>query len=403
MSEKVKFGDLFAGGGGVSTGAYSIPGLDVVWALNHDEQSIKLHEANHPETRHYKADIRNQNEKVLEKIDILWASLECTNYSNAKGGLPRDADSRTLAWELPRYALHTEPSYIIIENVREFMAWGPLDEKGKPIERKKGIEYLKWVQYMKDIGWSNYEYRMLNAADFGCHTKRIRYFGIFSKPGHKISWKEQTHHPQSKNLLNLPKWKPAKECINFEKEGKSIFNRKKPLSEKTIQRIARGINKFYPSFTFLMKYYGTGDNVVSIDEPLHTITTKDRHAIVNIEKKHFITDHCWASTQQTLEQPLNTQLTWQTKQLITIEKKKLLDSLEKNNPEFDIKMRFLSADELAKISGFPDGYFNKIKISKKDQIKMIGNAVPIEQAIAVIEPINNNLIDYIALNKKAIS
>ena len=133
------WGDLFAGAGGTTTGAFAVQGIKVAWALNHSKEAIYTHELNHPETVHYHADIKDMDEHKLCQVDGLWASLECTNFSNAKGGLPREEDSRTLAWELVRYITWCKPKYIVIENVREFMSWGPLDNKGKPLSRDKGL------------------------------------------------------------------------------------------------------------------------------------------------------------------------------------------------------------------------------------------------------------------------
>jgi len=493
IPKTVTFGDLFAGGGGVTTGALSIPGVKVLWALNHDRISILTHEKNHPETRHFQADIRTQDEKELDRIDILWASLECTQFSNAKGGKPKDADSRTLADEMPRYIRHCNPSVIMIENVREFLTWGPLDENGKAIKEKKGEDFQRWIKEIKALGYPNAEWRVLNAADYGCHTRRERLFIIFSKKDVPIKWKEATHHSVENNLMGLSQWKPVKECIDLENHGKSIFGRKKALSENTQRRIAGGIKKFYPEMSFLMKYYGNGENVTSLDEPCHTVTTKDRHALVSVEKKHFITeyygrddatasiekpchtittnnrhalctieqkqiivDHVWGDSAQTVEKPLNTQMTRQTKQLITVKKQFVSEVYNSNgkpesnnkdlespagaittkdkfqfitayfnsngNPEynnqtlekplgavttqgkyalvsgfdFDITMRFLTPDELAKITGFPDGYFNndELKLSWKSKVKMIGNAVPTGLAAATIEPMKPEVEKY---------
>jgi len=411
----ITFGDLFAGGGGVTTGALSLPGVKVLWALNHDPISIATHEKNHPETRHFQADIRTQNEKELDRVDILWASLECTNFSNAKGGKPKDADSRTLADEMPRYVKHCNPSVFMIENVREFMLWGPLDDEGKPIKSRQGEHFHRWIKEMQALGYPNAQWRIMNAADYGCHTRRERLFIIFTKKNIPIRWKEATHHSDADNLMGLPKWNPVKECIDLENHGKSIFGRKKPISENTLKRIEYGINKFFPE-CFLMKYYGSGNNVTSIEEPCHTVTTKDRHALVSVkkqfiteyygrenavqsldnpchaittnnrhalctvEKKQFIADHVWGESVQTVDQPLKTIMTRQTKQLITIQVFK--------DSGYDISMRFLTPEELAVISGFPRGYFNheELKLSWKSKVKMIGNAVPTGLAAATIEP-----------------
>ena len=415
------WGDLFAGGGGTTTGALSVKGVRVLWALNHSKEAIYTHKINHPETEHYRADIRDMDEHKLCEIDGLWASLECTNFSNAKGGRPKNEDSRTLAWELIRYIIHCKPFYIVIENVREFMAWGPVDENGKPLSKDKGKEYLKWVNYIKKLGYE-YDYRILNSADFGSYTSRRRYFGVFAAKGYKIEFPEP--------LFKKSEWKKCKEKINLSETGKSIFGRKKPLAEKTLQRIAAGIKKFYPETAHIMQYYGSGYNGQSLEKPLNTVTTKDRHALINFlcekEKKHFISDHIWGSQNQSIEKPLNTICTKESKQLITVDKHENIHKEEKyqfitkffggsGNPnqyssldkplgtiltndknalvtmiinyDFDVKLRFLTPKELADITGFPEDY--KWYGSKKFITWMVGNAVPIELSKSIIHSIKS--------------
>lgn len=370
----ITFADLFAGGGGTSTGAFMVPGIHVSWALNHDPIAIKTHEVNHPETKHYQADIRTQNIKELDPVDVLWASLECTNHSKAKGGKDKDEGSFTLGWELPRYLVHCDPDYLYIENVPEFIRWGELKD-GKRVKNKEGQEYVRWIQAIKALGYVNYERRFLNAADYGCPTRRIRYFGIFSKPGCPILWPRPTH-AEKENLFELPKWKACRDYIDLKDEGKSIFNRdKRPLSPNTLRRIAGGIKKFAPEMYFIMSYYGNGDNCQSISKPLNTITTKERHCLIKVEKHQFIQDYCHQDRYDKLDNPISTLLTWQTKQLITVS-------------DFDVKMRFLYDHELSAIMGFPSGYFRKpeLKLSSKQIIKMIGNAVPVGMAKALLAP-----------------
>lgn len=88
-----------------------------------------------------------------DALVVLWASLECTNFSKAKGGQPRDADSRTLAEHLFRYIEAIYPDYIQIENVEEFMSWGDMDEKGHPISKDKGRCYEKWKRNVRKYGY----------------------------------------------------------------------------------------------------------------------------------------------------------------------------------------------------------------------------------------------------------
>ena len=162
--------DLFCGAGGTSTGV-EMAQLDnskcakVIACVNHDQNAIASHIANHPNAKHFTEDIRtldltelalhieNQHRLNPEAKIVLWASLECTNFSRAKGGLPRDADSRTLAEHLFRYIDKIKPDYIQIENVEEFMSWGDIDDKGKPISRDAGRLYTLWVQNVCKRGY----------------------------------------------------------------------------------------------------------------------------------------------------------------------------------------------------------------------------------------------------------
>ena len=147
--------DLFCGAGGTSTGVENARYMGeqcakVIACVNHDANAIASHAANHPDALHFTEDIRTlelshlvEHVKRMKKIYpealiVLWASLECTNFSKAKGGQPRDADSRTLAEHLFRYIEAISPDYIQIENVEEFMRWGDMDEKGHPISKDKG-------------------------------------------------------------------------------------------------------------------------------------------------------------------------------------------------------------------------------------------------------------------------
>jgi len=458
------WGDLLAGGGGTTTGALAVPSVTIAWALNHSKEAIFTHQTNHPDTEHFHANLEEMDVSQLCKVDGLWASLECTNFSNAKGGKPRDADSRMLAYELTRYIIHCQPKYIIIENVKEFMSWGPLDKNGKPISKDKGIDYLKWINHVKSLGYINYQKKILNSADYGAYTSRRRYFGIFSLPGYSIAFPKQTHH---KNGINgFEKWMPCKNKINLKSTGHSIFGRKlnnelakhvqRPLADRSINRIIKGMIKHCPEMLqYIVKYYGNGDNNSSINKPLHSITTKDRHMLVTLEKEQFVSDHIWGISDQNINKPLNTICTKESKQLVTIEKRQFINqcygndynhtgleeplktimttnkhqlvtiekkqfistyygnsgghSLDKPlgtitterkhalttviaNGDFDIKIRFLTPDELGDITGFPKGYH--WYGSKRLQTWMIGNAVPILMAKAIINQIKLEFENY---------
>lgn len=333
--------DLFCGAGGTSTGVneamlYGEQCAKVIACVNHDPKAIASHAANHPNALHFIEDIRTLNltpllrhikacrQEYPQALIVLWASLECTNFSKAKGGMPRDADSRTLAEHLFRYIEAIAPDYIQIENVEEFMSWGSLDENGKPLSKDRGRCYVRWRNHVMRYGY-DFDYRILNAADFGAYTSRKRFFGIFAKYGLPIVFPKQTHSKKGEHTLfcSLEKWKPVREVLDLHDEGDSIFGRKKPLVEKTLERIYAGLIKFvaggkdafivkYNSVNgktgkyvapgidepcptvatqnrlgiakirFLSKYYGGKDHNETIEEPAGTVTTKDHHAFVSV-------------------------------------------------------------------------------------------------------------------------
>lgn len=299
--------DLFCGAGGTSTGVEkaAVNGskcAKVIACVNHDANAIASHAANHPEALHFTEDIRTLDLAPLKShleakraeypnaYIVLWASLECTNFSKAKGGMPRDADSRTLAEHLFRYIEAINPDYIQIENVEEFMSWGDVDENGKPVSMDKGKSYTRWVRNVKKYGY-NFEYRILNAADYGAYTSRKRFFGIFGKKGLPITFPEATHSKEGTSSLfgTLEKWRPVRECLDFDDEGDSIFGRKKPLVEATLERIYAGLIKFVAGGkdAFIVKYNSvnkrTGKHIPpSIDEPCPTVATQNRLGLAKV-------------------------------------------------------------------------------------------------------------------------
>ena len=301
---KLLYIDLFCGAGGTSTGVENARYADeqcakVIACVNHDANAIASHAANHPDALHFTEDIRTLELSGLvahvEKMKmqypdayvVLWASLECTNFSKAKGGQPRDADSRTLAEHLFRYIEAINPDYIQIENVEEFMSWGDMDEKGHPVSKDKGRCYEKWKRNVRKYGY-DFDWRILNAADYGAYTTRKRFFGIFAKRGLPIVFPEPTHCKDGKNDMfgRLEKWKPVKEVLDFSDEGESIFCRKKPLAEKTLERIYAGLIKFVAGGkdAFISRYNTARpqDTVKSIDEPCGVLTTANRFAKVQV-------------------------------------------------------------------------------------------------------------------------
>ena len=297
--------DLFCGAGGETTGIEkaTIKGnkcAKVIACVNHDKNAIMSHEANHKNTLHFIEDIRTLNSEGLEKLVktvhafhpksylLLHASLECTNFSKAKGGQARDADSRTLAEHLFRYVEALNPDYIQIENVREFMMWGDLDENGKPVSKDAGRLYLRWVRKMCSYGYK-FAHRILNAADYGAYTSRERFFGIFAKESLPIVFPEPTHSRNGESSLfgRKEEWKPVKDVLDLNDSGNSIF-REKPLSEKTLQRIYAGLIKFVAGGkeAFLIKWNSMNAKgeykPPSIEKPCPTITTQNRLGIAKV-------------------------------------------------------------------------------------------------------------------------
>lgn len=307
------WGDLFCGGGGTTTGALGVAGVKVLWALNHSETAIATHQANHPETKHYLTDILMQDEHELEPVDGIWMSSECTNHSIAKGGKLLDQGSRTLPMQLIRFAKHCKPKIIIVENVKEFLAWGPL-KNGRPDKSRKGESFRQWVEAIKECGYPNYEHRLINAADLGAHTSRIRYFGIFTAKAVPISFPEQTHSRNGEN--GLPKWLPCREKLNLNDYGRSIFE--KNLCPNTIKRIEAGLNK-YGGDPFILSFYGSNGKPhdCSIKAPLPTITTKDRHAVCQTIIKYGYTGNNPKHNIDDLDEPISTLITTERHALVT--------------------------------------------------------------------------------------
>lgn len=297
--------DLFCGAGGTSTGVENAR-LDgeqcakVIACVNHDANAIASHAANHPDALHFTEDIRTLELSPLIEhlakckaqypgaVVVLWASLECTNFSKAKGGQPRDADSRTLAEHLFRYIEAICPDYIQIENVEEFMSWGDMDENGKPISMDKGRLYQKWVRNVKKYGF-DFDHRILNAADFGAYTTRKRFFGIFASRGLPIVFPEPTHCKGGRQDMfgRLEKWRPVKEVLDFSDEGTSIF-REKSLAEKTLERIYAGLIKFVAGGkeAFMIKWNSMSRNgkyqAPGIDEPCPVVSTQNRLGVAQV-------------------------------------------------------------------------------------------------------------------------
>lgn len=276
--------DNFAGGGGASLGIEMGFGRHVDIAINHDEEAIAMHTANHPHTRHYCESVWDIDPiKVTngKPVGLAWFSPDCKHFSKAKGGKPVEKKIRGLAWIVIRWAAKVRPRVIMLENVEEFQDWGPLTAENKPDKSRKGETFRLWKKQLTDLGY-HVEHRELRACDYGAPTIRKRFFLIARCDNQPIIWPEKTH---GKGLLP---YKTAADCIDWSIPCPSIFERKKPLAENTLKRIAKGLEKFVINHPdpFIISYYGDKKDRPGefrgqkTDQPLPTQTTENRFGLV---------------------------------------------------------------------------------------------------------------------------
>lgn len=282
--------DLFCGGGGTSTGlaqACKRRGyrLDLL-AVNHWEIAIATHETNHTHAEHLCMNVDQIDpRKAISsgKLDLLVASPECIYHSRALGGRPVNDQSRASAWLILRWCEALDIKNVLIENVPEFKDWGPLGTNGKPIKRLKGKTFLAFIAALQALNYK-VEWRVLNAANYGDPTTRERLF-IMARKGHrKIAFPEPTHTPNAQTDLfgtKTKKWRAAREVIEWNVKGQSIFDRKRPLSPNTMRRIMAGLEKFGGiSFVLPNEGFYRGNRARSTDEPLPTVTQRGAGAVV---------------------------------------------------------------------------------------------------------------------------
>jgi DNA (cytosine-5)-methyltransferase 1 len=277
------FVDNFAGGGGASLGIKLATGREIDIAVNHDADAIAMHEANHPRARHFVEDVWSVDPASIcngEEVELAWFSPDCKHFSRAKGAKPVEKKIRGLAWVAIKWARQVRPKLIILENVREFQDWGPLLEDNTPDPQRKGLTFRRFVGNLRALGYE-VEWRDLNAADYGAPTHRRRLFLIARCDGEAIVWPEPTHGPKTSQP-----WRTAAECIDWSLPCPSIFERKRPLREKTLQRIARGLKRFVidAADPFIVPFLGERDGqeprVRSIHEPLQTVTSQNPIGLV---------------------------------------------------------------------------------------------------------------------------
>lgn len=310
--------DNFAGGGGASTGIELAIGRSVDIAINHDPNAVAMHTTNHPGTLHYCESVYSVRPKVAtagRRVGLAWFSPDCRHFSKAKGAKPVEKAIRGLAWIVIRWALDVGPRVMMLENVEEFKTWGPLLAaemrpdpnrvgetflafvgmltSGVPADHPALLECCEFLELSPDseqakrlVAGLGYvvDFRELRACDYGAPTIRKRFFMVMRRDGQPIVWPEATHgDPKSPAVLagKLAPWRTAAECIDWSIPAPSIFDRKKPLVENTLKRIARGIQRFVidSASPFIVKCNHTTTKGKydcfrgqSLADPLQTIT-----------------------------------------------------------------------------------------------------------------------------------
>jgi len=340
--EKELVVDLFAGGGGASTGiarAYREPDV----AVNHNQIALAVHRANHPNTQHYVADVFEVDPVLAtggQPVGILWASPDCRHHSKAKGGAPRDRKVRGLAWVVIRWAFATRPRLLFLENVEEFCDWGPIDDEGQPIKSEKGRtfrsfiaalstglpadhpdmgeilesigEFVPVASLVRGLGY-NVEWQERIAANAGAPTIRKRLYLVARSDGKPIVWPEPVRH--KKPVGNQKGWRSAAECIDWSHEGRTIF-RKNPMARNTMRRVAKGCwrHVLTSAKPFIVPMRGTSPSHTSshgVDEALSTISAGgNHHALVAPKMATFLTECANGSAQRNfnVQEPLRTQV-----------------------------------------------------------------------------------------------
>jgi DNA (cytosine-5)-methyltransferase 1 len=439
--------DNFAGGGGASTGIEAaLGGAPIDIAINHSPAAVAMHRANHPRTKHYCESIWEVDPAKAcdgRPVDLAWFSPDCTHFSRAKGTQPLKKEIRGLAWVVIDWARAVRPNLIFLENVEEFQTWGPLDEDtGRPIARESGATFRDWLEQLRALGYA-VEWRSLVAADFGAPTTRRRLFLIARRDGQPIVWPESTH-----GKGRARPHRAAHEIIDWHIPVPSIFGRRRPLAEATLQRIAKGIERYvidpkrvepfvirhghYSTITgaglregcgagtfrgqslraplaticatndkhlvvpFITKFY-KGVVGHGVERPIGTITAWDHHALSTAtfvkggadhseELRAFITKFYGTSTGSSLQLPLPT---------VTAGGDRggghlgLVTVHGDHYQVVDIGMRMLQPHELFAGQGFPSDYIiapelDGKPLTKTAQIKLAGNSVCPDVAEALV-------------------
>ncbi len=366
--------DLFAGAGGTSTGlalaAASLGQRVILAAVNHWPIAVETHALNHPWADHHCAAIDSLDpQKVARgKVDLLVASPECTHHSNARGGKPINDQSRASAWCVVRWAEALQPRVVLVENVREFQTWGPLDLRGRPMRSRTGETFEAWLGALRAIGYRT-STRVLNCADFGDATTRRRLFVLAWRGNCAAPWPIESHAERGSGDLFAARkpWRPAREVIDWSIAGRSIFGRRKPLADATLARIVEGLRRFGGAAAepFVLHLNRHRDAPRDVSRPLQTVTaTSADFGLV----EPFLLQQQSGGVPRPVTEPVPTLA---TKGAVSLVEPQALD----------IRFRMLQPHELAAAMSFPPGY--RFAGTRGESIKQIGNAVPVSTAQAL--------------------
>lgn len=417
--------DLFCGGGGASTGmddaceklGFRRAGI----AINHWKIAVDTMRYNHPHlnTLDCKIEEAIPAELVHNKVHLLWASPSCVHFSRARGGKPKDNQTRSQPEFVLTWLTQCDVDNLIVENVQEFMDWGPLRKKDKmPNKRKKGVYFKAWVEHIKSLGY-NVKYDVLCCADYGDATTRRRFFLIASKRG--LPEPQFPTPTYGNHVEGMHQWRGVRECLDLDDMGKSIFGRKNPLKRNTLERIAVGMEKFN-GMSFLMDMLGAGEShecrlrplsdpmptqhaggnrfavvrpfivtlrnhqtAFDIDDPLGTVTTTGAHHMVCTP---IIIGQQSCSAARPIDAPCPTISTGGAIRLVTpvvVENEEGCECLPRldDGRMIDIRIRMLKPSELAAVHSFPSDYV--MLGNRMEQVKQIGNSVPVRTAEALCE------------------
>lgn len=286
--------DLFCGAGGTSCGAESSGAARVLCAVNHWSIACETHAANFPHAIHINSRLDEAHPSECPRIDLLFASPECTHHSRARGGRPTSDQQRAGAWDLMRWVEHHRPSWIVVENVSEFRSWGPVGANGRPLVSGRGRLFDAWLAAIKGCGYV-VDDRLLNAADYGAPTSRERLFVIARKGNRAPIWPEPTHGRRAGGELpglGLRPRRAAAEVIDWTIPCPSVFLRPRPLADKTLARIEAGLRRFVGPFVAVLRSttgaVGTGGTTRSLDTALGTVTAGGHHHALAVPF-HFAT------------------------------------------------------------------------------------------------------------------